>query len=209
MSGLNRFRNPALVVVDMQNDFVREGAPLEVPAARDTIDTHRRLLSHFRERGLPVVFLRWVSVKDDPYLALLPQFEWVRHLDDETAACRPGFRRWYADLGREADAAAVIDELAPQPGEAQVDKRGYGGFLGTDLHERLQALGAHSLIVTGVVAEVCVEDTVRQAFQFHYRTTVASDAVASRRPQRQAAMLEAVAAGYGWVSESGEIMRSV
>lgn len=206
MAALDRFRSPALLVVDMQNDFVRLGAPLEVPQARDTIGVHRGLIERFRARGCPVVFLRWVSVRNDPYRTLLPHFDWVRHLDEETAACRPGFRRWYADIGREADAAAVIDELQPLPGEAQIDKRGYGGFLGTDLHENLQALGAQSLFVTGVVAEICVEDTARQAFQFHYRTTVVSDAVASRRPDRQAAMLETVAAGYGWVSDSAEVL---
>lgn len=206
MSDLDRFSRPALLVVDMQNDFVRVGAPLEVPQARETISVHQSLLAHFRDRAFPVIFLRWISVANDPYLSLRPRFDWVRHLDEETAACRPGFRRWYADLGHEADAAAVIDELAPGAGEIQIDKRGYGGFLGTDLDERLRALDVTSLFVTGVVAEVCVEDTVRQAFQFHYRTTVICDAVASRRPQRMNAMLETVEAGYGWVSRSTDVL---
>lgn len=205
MDDLAQFRRPALIVVDMQNDFVRVGAPLEVPQARDVIPAHRDLLAHFRARSLPVVFLRWVSVENDPYLALLPRFSWVEHLDEKTAACRPGFRRWYSDIGQEADGAAVIDELEPRADEAQIDKRGYGGFLGTTLHEHLQSLQVESLIVTGVVAEICVEDTVRQAFQYHYRTTVVSDAVASRRPHRAAAMLEAVDNGYGWVATSAEI----
>lgn len=196
-------------MIDMQNDFVRAGAPLEVAAARGTIAAHRRLVDAFRARGHPVVFLRWVSVENDPYLALRPRFDWVRHLDAPTCACRPGFLRRYADIGREADAAAVIDELAPLPGEVQLDKRGYGGFLGTDLHERLQAMGAESLIMTGVVAEICVEDTARQAFQFHYRTTVVADAVASRRPDRQAAMLETIAGSYGWVSSTRDILDAV
>ncbi|WP_210492401.1 cysteine hydrolase family protein [Microvirga antarctica] len=206
MSILDRFLAPALVIVDMQNDFVRVGAPLEVPATRDTLEQHRRLIDAFRRRALPVVYLRWISVPQDPYLQLLPHFSWVGNLDENIAACRPGRMRYYSELGAESDAAAVIDELAPCDGDLQIDKRGYGGFLGTELHERLQALGVQSLIVTGVVAEICVEDTVRQAFQFHYRTTVVSDAVASRRPDRQAAMLERIAAGYGWVSTSDEVV---
>lgn len=209
MPALDRLSSPALIVVDMQNDFVRVGAPLEVPEARATIAQHRRLIEAFRARDLPVVFLRWVSIADDPYLDLLPHFGWVRHLDEETAACRPGRMRHYEELDRAADAAAVIDELSPLPAEVQIDKRGYGGFLGTDLHATLQGLGRRSLVVTGVVAEICVEDTVRQAFQFHYRTTVVSDAVASRRPDRQAAMLEIVAAGYGWVATTDEIIGSL
>ncbi len=200
---------PALVVVDMQNDFVREGAPLEVPQARDIIRANRRLIDGFRERGHPVVFLRWVSVPDDRYLELLPFFKWVSHLDEETAACRPGRARYYKDIAAEAEAAAVIDELQPLDGEIQIDKRGYGGFLGTDLHARLQELGVRSLVLTGVVAEICVEDTARQALQFHYRTTVVSDAIASRRPDRQAAMLENIVAGYGWVASCETVLTAL
>ena len=51
----------ALVVVDMQNDFVRQGAPLEVPDARGTIDNHRRLLKCFRDRKGVVVFTRFIA----------------------------------------------------------------------------------------------------------------------------------------------------
>jgi nicotinamidase-related amidase len=204
---LDRYLRPALLIVDMQNDFVRVGAPLEVPAARDTITTQRRLLDTFRERQLPVLFLRWVSVGNDPYRVFGARWPWVRHLEEETAACRPGRMRRYGDFGREADAAAVIDELSPRSDEDQIDKRGYGGFLDTPLHERLQSRGVQSLVVTGVVAEICVEDTVRQAFQYCYRTTVVSDAVASRDPARHAAMLDRVAASYGWVA-TGEEVRS-
>ena len=53
--------NPALLVIDMQNDFVREGAPLECAAARDTIPAIRDLLAGFREQGRPVVFTRYVA----------------------------------------------------------------------------------------------------------------------------------------------------
>jgi len=201
--------DPALLVIDMQNDFVRKGAPLEVPAARDVIGANKDLIDAFRAAGRPVAYLRWVSVENDPYLELLPHFPWVGSLAEPVAACRPGRSRWYEDLGREADGAAVIDELAPLPGEVQVDKRGYGGFLGTDLHAQLQRLGAKSLVMTGVVAEICVEDTARQAFQFHYRTTVVSDAVASRRPDRQAAMLQTVASGYGWVAQTADVLAAL
>jgi nicotinamidase-related amidase len=51
----------ALVVVDMQNDFVRQGAPLEVPDARNTIDNHRILLKRFRDRKHVVVFTRFIA----------------------------------------------------------------------------------------------------------------------------------------------------
>jgi nicotinamidase-related amidase len=51
-----RLDDPALLIVDMQNDFVRQGAPLEVPDARDTLDVHRALITAFRECGRPVIY---------------------------------------------------------------------------------------------------------------------------------------------------------
>ena len=64
MDPKERIRNPALLIVDMRNDFVRGGAPLEVADARPTIPAHRRLIGAFRERGLPIVFTRFLSTQE-------------------------------------------------------------------------------------------------------------------------------------------------
>ena len=61
----DRLVAPALVVVDMQNDFVRAGAPLEVPDARATIAATSACWTAFRERGLPVLFTRFLSLEAD------------------------------------------------------------------------------------------------------------------------------------------------
>jgi len=58
---VDRFTRPALLVVGMQNDFVRVGAPLEVPEARDTITVHQSLLAPFREMGIPVIYTKFVA----------------------------------------------------------------------------------------------------------------------------------------------------
>ena len=58
---LDRLAHPALVIVDMQNDFVRVGAPLEVPESRPTIPVHQRLLAACRERGIPVIYTKFVA----------------------------------------------------------------------------------------------------------------------------------------------------
>ena len=64
----DRLSAPGLLVVDMQNDFVRAGAPLEVPDARATIVVHQRLLAAFRARRLPVLYTRFVSLAEDNLL---------------------------------------------------------------------------------------------------------------------------------------------
>jgi nicotinamidase-related amidase len=197
-----RVADPALVVVDMQNDFVRAGAPLEVPDARRTIAAQQRLLDAFRSRRLPVVYTRFLSYESDSLMWL-----WSPECHPATRACWPGHRRGYDDAEGLLDCVAVVDELAPAPDELVVDKYGYGAFHGTDLDERLRALGVRSLVVTGTVTQICVEETAREAFHHGYRTTVVSDAVSSYAPDLHAGTLKNLALKFGWVAETDAVLR--
>src|SRR5262249_492584 len=58
---IDRFSRPALIIVDMQNDFVRVGAPLEVPEARPTIAVHQTLLATCRARSIPVIYTKFLA----------------------------------------------------------------------------------------------------------------------------------------------------
>jgi nicotinamidase-related amidase len=196
-----RVASPALLVVDMQNDFVREGAPLEVPDARETIPAIRRLLAAFRGRGLPVVYTRFLSEEQDNLL-----WRWSPQCHPDVRACWAGDLHRYGDVEGLRDAAAVVDELAPEPGDVVVDKLGYGSFHGTDLDERLRALGVRSLVVTGTVTQICVEETAREAFHHGYRTTIVSDAVSSFAPHLHAATLENFGMKFGWVADTNTVL---
>ncbi len=197
----DRLRNPALLVVDMQNDFVREGAPLEVPDARQTIPANRRLLDLFRQRGLPVVFTRFIMF---PSRVLL--WEWSPQGEPPVCCCWKGHRRFYPDVGRELECTDVVDELAPLRDELQVEKYGYGAFHGTTLEPILRSLGVQSLVVTGTVTQICVEETAREAFHHGYRTTMVSDAVSSFAPDLHAATLRNFAMKFGWVEPSEAVI---
>jgi nicotinamidase-related amidase len=192
-----RLSVPALLVVDMQNDFVRVGAPLEVPDARATIAPIRTLLDVFRERGLPVVFTRFLA-RQRPDLLWL----WSPQCRPDTKCCWKGHRRHYPDAQGILDCTEVVDELAPDRGEPVIDKYGYGAFYGTDLDQRLRALGVGSLLVTGTVTQICVEETAREAFHHGYRTTMVADAVSSFAPDLHAATLKNFAMKFGWVADT-------
>jgi nicotinamidase-related amidase len=112
-----RLRNAALVVVDMQNDFVREGAPLEVPDARRTIAPHETLIAAFRQRSRPVVYTKFITF---PHEVLL--WEWSPQCRPPIKCCWKGHRRFYADVGRELDCTEVVGELAPVPGDPIIEK---------------------------------------------------------------------------------------
>jgi nicotinamidase-related amidase len=117
--------------------------------------------------------------------------------------------RSYADVEGPRACIDVIDELAPRPGEGIVDKLGYGSFHGTDLDARLRALGVRSLVVTGTVTQICVEETAREAFHHGYATTVVADAVSSFAPDLHAATLRNLAMKFGWVSDTDEVIAAL
>jgi nicotinamidase-related amidase len=194
----------ALIVVDMQNDFVRVGAPLEVPDARETIEVHQELLSWFRERRRPIVFTRFIA---GPTRTLM--WNWSPQLAPPVCCCWPGFRRAYGDVQGERDCTAVIDELEPQPGEHQVDKYGYNPFHRTLLTDLLNAQGVDTVLITGTVAQICVDEATRGAFHEGFQAAVISDAVSSYAPDLQRASLQTLAMKYGRVVTSQEALKEM
>ncbi|HID09812.1 MAG TPA: cysteine hydrolase, partial [Candidatus Latescibacteria bacterium] len=103
----------AFVVVDMLNDFVREGAPLEVSKTREVLPNIRRELERARREGMPVIYLC------------------DRHRPDD-----PEFKAWPPHAVVGTDGAEVVQELAPQDGDLVIPKVSYSGFFRTDLEDR-------------------------------------------------------------------------
>lgn len=191
----------ALVVVDMQNDFVRAGAPQEVPEARATIPRIQQLLGWFREAGQPVVFTKFIAGPRETLLWL-----WSPQCGPEQRSCWPGVRRTYRDCQGEREGPEIIDELAPRPGEHVVAKYGYDAFFRTNLADHLRAYHVTDVVVCGTVTHICVASTVSGAFHHGYRTVVASDAVSSYDQELHRATLRIVEAKYGRVASTEEIV---
>ena len=112
---IGQLPHPALVVVDMQNDFVRIGAPLEVPESRPTIPVHQSLLAACRERNVPVIYTKFVAGPERT-----PVWEWSPVLAPPVCSCWKGVLRHYADVGKELDCSDIIDEIYPEPGDPVV-----------------------------------------------------------------------------------------
>ena len=191
----------ALVIVDMQNDFVRDGAPLEVPDARATIPAQRRLLDAFRAAGRAVVFTKFVA---GPERTLM--WSWSPVCAPPTCCCWPGFVRSYGDVQGELECTAVIDELAPLAGEPQLEKYGYNGFHRTSLTDVLRARGADTVVITGTVTQICVEDTARGAFHEGFQTVVVADAVSSFDPELHDATLRNIEMKFGRVLTTDDVL---
>jgi nicotinamidase-related amidase len=201
---VDRWAAPALLIVDMQNDFVRAGAPMEVPDARATIPQHQELLAFCRETGIPIIYTKFVA---GPQRTLM--WEWSPQLEPPIWACQRGYRRFYADVGKQLDCTDIIDEVYPDPNDYIVEKYGYGAFSNTNLEDILRSLHVESLVVTGTVTQICVEETAREAFHHGYRTTIISDAVSSYIPDLHSATLKNFALKFGWVSTTVEVIQAL
>ncbi len=149
-------RKEALLIVDMLNDFVLPGAPLEVPAARAIVPAIRRRIDEAGKAGIPVVFLCDAHGEDDPEFKI-----WPVHALTGT----PG--------------AAIVDELALREGDLVVEKTTYSAFYETRLEEALDEMGARHLTITGILTNICVFFTAADAVMRGFGVEVARDSVAA------------------------------
>lgn len=199
-----RSHQQGLVVVDMQNDFVREGAPQEVPDARRVLPTIQRLLTTFRAAGRPVFFTRFIA---GPHRTLMWAFS--PECNDDVRSCWRGHQRRYEDREDLLEGPGVVDELAPLPGEDVIDKFGYNAFHNTNLADALRANGVAQLVVAGTVTQICVEDTVRGGFHLNLEMVVVEDAVASFDRELHSASLRGMAMKYAVLAPSEAIVESM
>lgn len=204
---LNATKSPALIIVDMQNDFVRAGAPMEVHSARGILPGLADLLSMFRAARLPVIFTRYLATPG--YQHLSAHLAWIKLTEPPVRACVPGVARTYNDLRHSRDVTEVVDELSPAPGEIVIDKPFFSAFHETNLHRRLQELEIDTLIITGTLTEMCVEDTARHAVHHGYPTVMVSDLVASNDANMHNAALAAFACNYGQVASAHAVVQQL
>jgi nicotinamidase-related amidase len=192
----------ALVVIDMQRDFIEPGgfgAALgnDVSLLEAAIGPTQSLLAAWRALGWPVVHTRESHAPD---------------LSD----CPPAKRERGAPALRIGDAGPmgrllvrgepgceIVPALAPQAGELVIDKPGKGAFFATPLQAELQRLGVTQLVVAGVTTEVCVQTTMREANDRGYEGLLVEEATASYFPAFKAATVEMIVAQggiVGWVA---------
>ena len=182
----------ALLIIDMQNDFVLPDAPVPAPGALDLIPVIAGLAGQAREAALPVVYTQEMHRADGSDFGI--------ELEFEPEHCLEG------SAGME-----IVAGLTPEPGDLLIrGKRRYDAFLGTDLEVVLRTAGVANLIVTGVCTDICVSATVQHARNLDFRCFVASDATAGTTPARHEAALsclEHVFAHVGTVSEIAAVFR--
>jgi nicotinamidase-related amidase len=139
----------------MLNDFVKESAPLEVPKAREIIPNIRREIENARQRNFSIIYLCDAHDEDDPE-----------------------FKVWPVHCVKGTKGAEIVDELKPEDNDIVIEKVSYSGFYNTELDDILKKLGIKSLIVTGILTNICVLYTSVDALMRGYEIDVIEDCVA-------------------------------
>ncbi len=176
-------QDSAVIVVDMQNDFVKQGGALVVPDAAATLSSLQRLLTRARSAGVRIAYTQ------DTHFAGDPEWEiWPRHCEADT---------W----GWE-----IVEELAPRPDDLVCRKSRYDGFYGTWLeHFLTNVWKARNLVIVGTVSSICVLHTAASAGLRWFSVVVPADCISALTDFDQALTLRQVSWLYtGSVTKSAE-----
>jgi nicotinamidase-related amidase len=198
----------ALVVIDMQRDFLLPGGFGEslgndVGQLVKVVPPLAALLEAARSAGIMVIHTREGHEPDlsDCPPAKLNRGAPSKRIGDDGKYGRILIRGEYGH--------DIVDELAPIDGEVVIDKPGKGAFYATSLQDVLTAAGITQLLITGVTTEVCVHTTTREANDRGYECLVVSDCVGSYFPEFQRMGLEMIKAQggiFGWVADTAAVI---
>jgi nicotinamidase-related amidase len=175
-------RRSALLVIDMQRYFASICAPI--------IATTRKAVDAAHGAGLPVLFTQHGHRDPDR--------------DGGMLGC------WWGDLILDGSADhALLPDLGRENDDRVVPKRRYSAFFDTDLEQTLRGLGVEDLAVAGVMTNLCVETTARDAFVRDFRVRVLMDATATASEEMLLGSLVNLAFGFAHVQAVEEWVAQV
>ncbi len=173
----------AVLVVDMLKDFFKEGGAMVLEGGEALYAPHRRLLAAARAGGMPVLWLNQSLPHDDSLFQM------------RKVHCLAG--SWGAE---------VVDELPVEESDIVIPKRRYSGFFQTTLDLTLRERGIDTVIVTGVVTNICVRSTVHDAFFLRYKVLVPEDLVMATSLNAQEVTLYDIDTHYGDVTNLENVL---
>lgn len=164
----------ALLILDMQRYFLDENSHAYIPSMEAIIPGIARLAAAFSAAGRPLIM--------------------TRHLNTEENAGMMG--RWWKDLIRKEDEMSGIVDSLSFAGATGMEKTQYDAFYSTDLEEMLCDEGVSQLVVTGVMAHLCVESTARSAFVRGFEVFLPADSIATYNIQLHMGSLRGLSHGF-------------
>ena len=203
----------AIIVVDMQNAFVRKGGyfdliGIDISDNEKIIEPCKNIIGTARTKGVKIIYLQMayspdlsdVGPQDSPSSSKARGLTLIKQ--------RPELKDKLYVHGTWG--AEIIEELRPEPGDIVVRKQKYDGFIGTNLDITLRTLGIKYLVFIGTATNICVESTLRRSFFLDYFPILVSDAVSQKGPRiMQEATILNVQSTFGWVTDSVRLIKAI
>jgi ureidoacrylate peracid hydrolase len=196
--------NPALIVIDVQNGFVSKGGSydllkMDTSNYRAVIPVIKELIEISRAAGIPVFYTQ--AVRESSGIDLLTKTHKILQKSREERIMRkPICVRGTWDAG-------IVDDIKPAARDHIVIKRRDSAFHDTEINVWLKSLGIDTLIFSGIDTSICVETSLREAFNIGYDIILISDATASSNRKHYESTLDNVRGYYGLVMELKEFYR--
>ena len=194
----------AVVVIDMQNAYASPGgyvdqAGFDISGAAGTIGQIAKVLDTARNAGVTVIYLQngWDADYVEAGGPCSPN--WHKSNALKTMRARPELQGKL--LAKGGWDYALVDALAPQPGDIVLPKTRYSAFFNSGLDSTLRSRGIRNIVFVGIATNVCVESTLRDGFHLEYFGVMLEDATHHLGPDFiQAASVYNVEKFFGWVS---------
>jgi len=203
----------AVLVVDMQNAFVRRGGyfdliGFDISATEKIIEPCQEIVRAAREKGIKIIYLQMGYSPDLSDSGGPNSPAWHKSRGLALIRQRPELKDKLYIYGTWG--ANIIEELEPQQGDIVIRKQKYDGFIGTNLDIVLRTYGVKHLLFIGTATNICVESTLRHAFSLQYFPILVSDAVSQMGPSStQEATIFNVRSTFGWVTTSENLLKAI
>jgi isochorismate hydrolase len=176
----------ALLVIDMQQYFLKEESHAFIPSSKAIVPNIRKLINTFRSNNLPVIFTRH-SLKEDE---------------------QPGIMgKWWGDFIKEESVLSdIVTSMSPLSSEVVIRKTRYSVFHGTELESLLKQKNVRSVVITGVMTHLCCETAAREAFTRDYEVFFVVDGTATQNEELHLSSLRTLSHGFSIPITTEEIL---
>ncbi len=174
----------AVIVVDMINEFLEDGGLMVLASGRALYGPIQQLVDAAHAAGTKVVWLR----------------------DEHADLSDTEFRKRIVHCLKGSWGTQIVDALHPGPDDIIMPKHTYSGFFHTSLHATLQSLGITTLIITGVVTNICVRSTSHDAFFLGYSVLVPEQCVSATSEREQESSLHDIHRNFGSVTSLDRVL---
>ncbi|MFW5713176.1 MAG: cysteine hydrolase family protein [Brevefilum sp.] len=180
----------ALMIVDMQNFFLEPDSPTYTTGGSIILPNAQNLLRAFRQSNLPVIFTRHVHHPENLDAGIM---DWW----------------WEGKCIEGTPESEIVPGLRPLPNEKVVFKHRYSAFYNTDLETVLRCLKIQDIVISGVMTNMCVESTARDAYFRDYRVWIPADGTGSINEEMHLASLMNLALGFAQVTTTEAILAQI